>query len=289
MIYLLNEKEQQNVNKIFIKVINYDEVTKVISFITKFDDEDTWDDKPLVSYYFSDDYEFVKLFYKNDLYRYVNYSSTMLPFKNSTNFDKELVKERNVMNSTKEYTGSLIIILYRSQNGNIYIKGGNSILVEMDDGTKPSETDVTAGLGTFIGQIEGDAEKLRFKKMSAEKYNAPIWFYNKMQGFGTPIGSYLDLETDMVMNFMKFLYNKNDNTIMEFFSQNEKYKLIMDEAIAGIRNTVDNKSDSTIQHSFKRKEHIQNGILEYKNILKQIQDAKTEDELPVLEQTDYIG
>ena len=138
------------------------------------------------------------------------------------------------------------------------------------------------GVQDFVKNSEIIPENVKFKyaKFLAKYEYANPNFYGAMGTFATPIGSYLDLENGLILNYLKFLYQKNDPTLLEFLSTNSKYQKIFDLCLSDGRDTVENKSDETIDSAFIKKKFIQDKIKEYKTNWEKIESSQNIEELP---------
>lgn len=164
--------------------------------------------------------------------------------------------------------------------------------IEFDEGIEYEILDNPENYGVqdFVKNSDIIPETIKFKyaKFLAKYEYANPNFYGALGTFATPIGSYLDLENGLVLNFLKFLYEKNDPLVIEFLSSNSKYQKIFDLCLANGCDTVENKSDITIDSAFIKKKFIQDKIKEYKGYLELIEQAQTVDELPEIEPANTI-
>ena len=201
------------------------------------------------------------------------------------NFSDIVNKERS-LHSTSDYGEKYLLSVYKTSNGDILIYPNvvcGSVVYSNDfNNIEDVIIEKNIFFGDYILQTYGEEEKFIFKKCVYHIKNDSLFFsYNNLLSYKR---LYLDFECDFLMNYIKFLCEKNDESVTEFLNINPKYKLVYDIAINGYNDTLSNEmyTDDIINNEFEYKTIFQNMKNKHKENYNKINKATTMEELQTI-------
>lgn len=203
----------------------------------------------------------------------------------TSNEEFEIFKDYNNSLLYKEYVPKIIFI---KNNKDIYIYSGYDISVDESincetileisnkDSNYSSIDDLIRSISIEEMPEEAKMNYYKFRRIYDHENNN---FYGSLSTYSTPINSYIDLELDFLLNYIKFLYESGDTKLLEFLNSNAKYQKIFDICLSENKNTVENKTEESITKAFNIKNFIQTEIKKHNKNLEKINSSKNEEEL----------